>query len=41
VLIDDPTKVEEADSQRIRDKTWDVYINDLLTRLSRKEAMHR
>jgi predicted phage terminase large subunit-like protein len=32
--IDDPVKGrEDADSQRIRDKTWDVYINDLLTRL--------
>jgi predicted phage terminase large subunit-like protein len=34
LLIDDPVKGrEEADSQRIRDKTWDIYINDLLTRL--------
>jgi predicted phage terminase large subunit-like protein len=34
LLVDDPVKGrEEADSQRIRDKTWDIYINDLLTRL--------
>lgn len=33
-LIDDPIKTrEEADSERIRQKQWDWYINDFLTRL--------
>jgi predicted phage terminase large subunit-like protein len=33
-LIDDPVKSrEEADSERIRDKHWDWYLNDFLTRL--------
>ena len=33
-IIDDPVKSrEDADSERIRDKTWDWYVNDLLTRL--------
>lgn len=33
-LIDDPVKSrEDADSQRSRDKAWDWYVNDLLTRL--------
>jgi len=33
-LIDDPIKSrEEADSERIREKHWDWYINDFLTRL--------
>jgi len=33
-LIDDPVKSrEEADSQRVRDKQWDWYLNDFLTRL--------
>ena len=34
VVIDDPVKSrEDADSQRSRDKAWDWYVNDLLTRL--------
>ena len=33
-LIDDPVKSrEEADSERIRQKHWDWYLNDFLTRL--------
>src|SRR6185295_10772525 len=33
-LIDDPIKTrEEADSDRIRQKHWDWYLNDFLTRL--------
>lgn len=33
-LIDDPVRSrEDADSDRVRDKTWDWYINDFLTRL--------
>lgn len=33
-LIDDPIKSrEEADSERIRDKQWDWYVNDFTTRL--------
>ena len=33
-LIDDPIKSrEEADSERIRQKHWDWYLNDFLTRL--------
>jgi predicted phage terminase large subunit-like protein len=33
-VIDDPVKSrEDADSQRSRDKAWDWYTNDLLTRL--------
>jgi predicted phage terminase large subunit-like protein len=33
-LIDDPVRSrEDADSERIRDKTWDWYKADLLTRL--------
>ena len=33
-LIDDPIKTrEEADSERVRQKHWDWYINDFLTRL--------
>ena len=33
-LIDDPVKSrEEADSERVRDKQWDWYLNDFLTRL--------
>lgn len=33
-LIDDPIKTrEEADSERIREKQWDWYVNDFLTRL--------
>ncbi len=33
-LIDDPVKSrEDADSERIREKTWDWYVNDFLTRL--------
>lgn len=34
VIIDDPVKSrEDADSERSRDKAWDWYVNDLLTRL--------
>ena len=34
IIIDDPVKGrEDADSLRIRDKTWDWYTNDLRTRL--------
>jgi predicted phage terminase large subunit-like protein len=33
-LIDDPVKSrEEADSERVRDKHWDWYLNDFITRL--------
>lgn len=33
-LIDDPIKTrEEADSERVRQKQWDWYISDFLTRL--------
>lgn len=33
-LIDDPVKSrEDADSERSRDRAWDWYVNDLLTRL--------
>lgn len=33
ICIDDPIKSrEDADSDRVREKTWDWYINDLLTR---------
>lgn len=33
-LIDDPVKSrEEADSERIRQKHWDWYLNDFITRL--------
>ena len=33
-LIDDPVKSrEEADSERVREKHWDWYLNDFLTRL--------
>jgi predicted phage terminase large subunit-like protein len=33
-LIDDPIKTrEEADSDRVRQKHWDWYVNDFLTRL--------
>lgn len=33
-LIDDPIKTrEEADSERIRQKQWDWYVNDFTTRL--------
>lgn len=33
-LIDDPVKSrEEADSERVREKVWDWYTNDFLTRL--------
>ena len=33
-LIDDPVKSrEEADSERVREKQWDWYLNDFLTRL--------
>lgn len=33
-LIDDPVKTrEEADSERVRQKHWDWYVNDFLTRL--------
>lgn len=34
VIIDDPVKSrEDADSERSREKAWDWYVNDLLTRL--------
>ncbi len=34
VIIDDPVKSrEDADSERMREKAWDWYVNDLLTRL--------
>jgi len=34
VVIDDPIRSrEDADSERVRDKTWDWYKSDLLTRL--------
>lgn len=34
IVIDDPIKGrEQADSQTIRDRTWDAYQDDLLTRL--------
>jgi hypothetical protein len=34
IVIDDPIKGrEQADSQVVRDKTWDAYQDDLLTRL--------
>lgn len=33
-LIDDPVRSrEDADSERVREKTWDWYVNDFLTRL--------
>lgn len=33
-IIDDPVRSkEDADSERIRDKTWDWYLNDFRTRL--------
>ena len=33
-IIDDPVKSrEDADSERMREKAWDWYVNDLLTRL--------
>lgn len=33
-IIDDPVKSrEDADSERMRDRAWDWYISDLLTRL--------
>lgn len=33
-IIDDPVKSrEDADSERSREKAWDWYVNDLLTRL--------
>lgn len=33
-LIDDPVRSrEDADSERVREKTWDWYVNDYLTRL--------
>ena len=34
VVIDDPVRSrEDADSERVREKTWEWYTNDLLTRL--------
>ena len=34
VVIDDPVKSrEDADSERSRERAWDWYVNDLLTRL--------
>lgn len=33
-FIDDPVRSrEDADSERVREKTWDWYVNDFLTRL--------
>lgn len=33
-IIDDPVKSrEDADSERVRDKAWEWYVNDFLTRL--------
>jgi predicted phage terminase large subunit-like protein len=33
-LIDDPVRSrEDADSERVREKTWDWYVNDFLTRM--------
>ncbi len=33
-IIDDPVKSrEDADSERMRDRAWDWYVNDFLTRL--------
>ncbi len=33
-LIDDPVKSrEDADSERMRDRAWDWYVNDFMTRL--------
>ena len=34
MLIDDPVRSrEDADSDRVREKTWDWYVNDCLTRM--------
>ena len=34
IVVDDPVRSrEDADSERVRDKTWDWWVNDLLTRL--------
>lgn len=34
IIVDDPVRSrEDADSDRVRDKTWDWWVNDLLTRL--------
>lgn len=34
IVVDDPVRSrEDADSERIREKTWDWWTNDLLTRL--------
>ena len=39
-IIDDPTKSrEDADSERSRDKQWEWYVNDLLTRLKPDAAI--
>ena len=34
IIVDDPVRSrEDADSERMREKAWDWYVNDLLTRL--------
>lgn len=34
IVVDDPVRSrEDADSDRVREKTWDWWVNDLLTRL--------
>ncbi len=34
IIVDDPVRSrEDADSERVREKTWDWWVNDLLTRL--------
>ena len=34
IIVDDPVRSrEDADSERVREKTWDWWTNDLLTRL--------
>jgi predicted phage terminase large subunit-like protein len=39
-IIDDPVKSrEDADSERSREKQWDWYVNDLLTRMKPKSAI--
>jgi predicted phage terminase large subunit-like protein len=39
-IIDDPTKSrEDADSERSREKQWEWYVNDLLTRLKPDAAI--
>ena len=34
IVVDDPVRSrEDADSERVREKTWDWWVNDLMTRL--------